>query len=187
LELCPNRDLKYYLNQFGNFSEKVTKHYIAEVILGLKYLHSLNIIHRDLKPENVLLDCNYHVKITDFGTACVQSPSDPPRKSSFVGTPEYVAPEVINGKDGFHKGVDFWSLGCMIFQNCMGYMKYNTIAAIQCYNMGYGNMMKILSAYATDNNKTIDEVLLDTTDLGWLQYRHLIKQGDQLIYHAYKQ
>lgn len=70
-------------------------------------------------------------------------------------------------------------LGCMIFQNCMGYMKYNTIAAIQCYNMGYGNMMKILSAYATDNNKTIDEVLLDATDLGWLQYRHLIKQGDQ--------
>lgn len=70
-------------------------------------------------------------------------------------------------------------LGCMIFQNCMGYMKYNTIAAIQCYNMGYGNMMKILSAYATENNKTIEEVLLDVTDLGWLQYRRLINQGDQ--------
>ncbi|ELP86860.1 serine/threonine protein kinase ppk21, putative [Entamoeba invadens IP1] len=120
LELCPNRDLKFYFNKYGSFSEKVTRFYIAEISYAVKYLHSLHIIHRDLKPENVLLSSTMHVKITDFGTACVQSPEAPPRKSSFVGTPEYVAPEIINGAVGFNKGVDYWSIGCMLFQFLTG-------------------------------------------------------------------
>ncbi|KAL7718359.1 non-specific serine/threonine protein kinase [Entamoeba marina] len=120
LELCPNRDLKFYFNKYGSFSEEVTRHYIAEIATAVNYLHSLNIIHRDLKPENVLLDRNMHIKITDFGTACVQNKESPARKSSFVGTPEYVAPEIINGNVGFTKSVDYWSLGCMIFQFLTG-------------------------------------------------------------------
>ena len=115
IELCPNRDMKYHFQKYGSFSEAVTRHYIAEIIMGLKYLHSLNIIHRDLKPENILLDEHMHVKITDFGTACVQPADAPPRRSSFVGTPEFVAPEIINSANAFCKAVDFWSLGCMLF------------------------------------------------------------------------
>lgn len=162
LELCPNRDLKYYLNLYGDFSERVTKHYVAEVILGLKYLHSLNIIHRDLKPENILLDADYHVKITDFGTACVQTPSDPPRKSSFVGTPEYVAPEVINGKEGFHRGVDFWSLGCMIYQLLSGEFPFRgksdklTFDAINACSPSYPKCIKQAAKDLCSNLMTID-------------------------------
>lgn len=70
-------------------------------------------------------------------------------------------------------------IGCMIYQNCLKYMNYNTIAATQCYNMGYGNMMKILTAYAKDNNKTVEDVLNNKTDIGWLDYRNLVNQGDQ--------
>ena len=70
-------------------------------------------------------------------------------------------------------------IGCMILQNSFQYMKYNTLAAVQCYNMGYGNMMKILKQYASDNNMTVDQVLSDIEDDGWLRYRYLVTQGDQ--------
>ena len=70
-------------------------------------------------------------------------------------------------------------IGCMILQNSFQYMKYNTLAAIQCYNMGYGNMMKILRACALDNNKTVDQILSDIKDNDWLDYRTLVTQGDQ--------
>ncbi len=70
-------------------------------------------------------------------------------------------------------------IGCMYLQNCMQYMNYNTIAAIQCYNMGYGNMMKILTTYSKDCGKSIDDILKDEYDIGWLDYRDIINEGDK--------
>lgn len=69
-------------------------------------------------------------------------------------------------------------IGTMILQNTLTYMNYNLCAAIQCYNMGYGNMRTILTQYASDSGKTIQEVL-ENNDLGWLEYRNLINEGDQ--------
>ena len=70
-------------------------------------------------------------------------------------------------------------IGCMALQNNMQYMNYNIIAAIQCYNMGYGNMIKILDAYAKDKGITREEVLANQDDCGWLNYRNMINVGDQ--------
>lgn len=69
-------------------------------------------------------------------------------------------------------------IGCMYFQNCMNYMNNNVLAAIQCYNMGYGNMQKILTAYSNSTNRTIEEILSDPNDIGWLDYRCYVKEGD---------
>lgn len=69
-------------------------------------------------------------------------------------------------------------IGCMYLQNCMQYMKYNTVAAVQCYNMGYGNMKKILTAYSNECGKSINEILEDEYDVGWLGYRDIINKGD---------
>lgn len=69
--------------------------------------------------------------------------------------------------------------GCMIFQNCMDYMDNNVLAAIQCYNMGYGNMMKILKQYSAYTGKSVSEILADVTDTGWLEYRDMINVGDR--------
>ena len=66
----------------------------------------------------------------------------------------------------------------MIFQNNMKEMKNNVIAAIQCYNMGYPNMEKILKAYSNKTGKSINEILLDINDYGWLDYRNIVKKGD---------
>lgn len=69
-------------------------------------------------------------------------------------------------------------VGCMILQTNLKAMNYNTLAAIQTYNMGYGNMNKILAAYSVDSGKTIEQILDDPTDIGWLKYRNIIKVGD---------
>lgn len=70
-------------------------------------------------------------------------------------------------------------IACMIFQNNLKDMNYNVIAALQCYNMGVGNMNALLKTYAFYSGKTCDEILNDCQDTGWLSYRQFINQGDK--------
>lgn len=83
----------------GNF-------YASEIVSALEYLHARNIVYRDLKPENLLLARDGHLKITDFGFA--KKLTD--RTWTLCGTPEYLAPEIIQSK-GHNKAVDWWALG----------------------------------------------------------------------------
>lgn len=70
-------------------------------------------------------------------------------------------------------------VGCMIFQNNLKEMKNNVIAAIQCYNMGATNMRKVLETYSNQTGKSINEILLDIDDYGWLDCRNVVKVGDR--------
>lgn len=70
-------------------------------------------------------------------------------------------------------------VGCMYLQNCMEYMNNNVVAAVQCYNMGYGSMQKILKAYSLETGKSVEDILNNQTDNGWLNYRDIINMGDQ--------
>ncbi|EKX47261.1 hypothetical protein GUITHDRAFT_44039, partial [Guillardia theta CCMP2712] len=88
--------------------------YAAEVILAIEYLHEMRILFRDLKPENVLLDELGHVKLTDFGHS-KQATSLQDRSFSLVGSPFYMAPEIILGV-GHGQEADWWSLGILIFE-----------------------------------------------------------------------
>lgn len=81
-----------------------------------RYLHCQNVIYRDLKPENILLDAEGHIRITDFGFA--KQISD--RTWTLCGTPEYLAPEIIQSK-GHGKPVDWWALGILIYEMLAGY------------------------------------------------------------------
>eukprot|EP01133_Synstelium_polycarpum_P006095 gene6095-7060_t len=100
----------------SKFSNGMAKFYAAEIILALEYLHKHNIVYRDLKPENLLLDNKGHIKITDFGFA--KRVED--RTFTLCGTPEYLAPEIIQSK-GHGKAVDWWALGILIFEMLAGY------------------------------------------------------------------
>ncbi|XP_063704204.1 cAMP-dependent protein kinase catalytic subunit 3 [Culicoides brevitarsis] len=109
-------ELFSYLRNAGRFSTSHANFYACEIILALDYLHSLSIVYRDLKPENLLLDRDGHLKITDFGFA--KKLKD--RTWTLCGTPEYLAPEIIQSK-GHNRAVDWWALGILIYEMLVGY------------------------------------------------------------------
>jgi len=90
-------ELFYHLQSERRFSPERSRFYAAEIVLGLEHLHKNGIIYRDLKPENLLLDAAGHIKMTDFGLSKEGLTNDD-RTNTFCGTPEYLAPEVLDGK-----------------------------------------------------------------------------------------
>lgn len=132
LDLCNNGELLGFLRKTGTFDVECVRFYGAQMLDTIDYMHSRGVIHRDLKPENVLLDHHLHIKITDFGTAkLISDPRDPTtanpldgdeneeRAASFVGTAEYVSPELLTDKSA-SRASDIWAFGCIIFQLLAG-------------------------------------------------------------------
>merc|ERR1719395_182826 len=98
LEYCPGGELFFHLSRAGRFSEGRCRFYASEILLAIEYLHTLNIIYRDLKPENVLLDADGHAKLTDFGLCKEGIPDAVEGARTVVGTPENLAPEILEPK-----------------------------------------------------------------------------------------
>lgn len=141
LDLCNGGELLGVLKMTGTFNVECTRFYGAQILDAIEYMHSRGVIHRDLKPENVLLDDAMNIKITDFGTAkLLRDPRDPrsqetgdrglpdpgngeaedeSRAASFVGTAEYVSPELLTHKNAC-KASDLWAFGCIIYQLLAG-------------------------------------------------------------------
>ncbi len=117
LDLMLGGDLRFHLDRTGNMSEEVVRFYVAELALGLDYLHRLQIVHRDLKPDNVLLDEKGHAHLTDFNIAVHFSPRRP--LTSIAGSMAYMAPEVLT-KRGYLSSVDWWSLGVVAYELLFG-------------------------------------------------------------------
>ena len=101
-------ELFFHLRKDQKFSERRACFYAAQLVEAMRCLHQNGIIYRDLKPENVLLDADGYIKITDFGLS-KQGMSTVRRTYSYCGTPEYIAPEIIQGI-GHDKAADWWSL-----------------------------------------------------------------------------
>jgi calcium-dependent protein kinase len=118
--LCTGGELFDKISKMGHFTEKMASSYMFEILSAVYYWHSNKIVHRDLKPENILLENeneNAHLKIIDFGTSVT---FDPKRKMKTVlGTPYYVAPDVLKGR--YNEKCDVWSMGVIMYILLCGY------------------------------------------------------------------
>ncbi|XP_058227581.1 probable serine/threonine protein kinase IREH1 isoform X2 [Rhododendron vialii] len=154
MEYLNGGDLYSLLRNLGCLDEDVARVYIAEVVLALDYLHSLRVVHRDLKPDNLLIAHDGHIKLTDFGLSKVglinstddlsgpaasgttllgedetqlsisEHQRDRQKKRSAVGTPDYLAPEILLGT-GHGASADWWSVGVILFELIVGIPPFN--------------------------------------------------------------
>lgn len=113
MEYISGGDLMWHI-QKSRFSAKRAKFYACEVLLALKYFHDNGIVYRDLKLDNILLTAQGHIKIADYGL-CKENMYFKSTTGTFCGTPEFMAPEIISGKQ-YERSVDWWALGVLLFQ-----------------------------------------------------------------------
>lgn len=126
LELCTEQTLMELQKRKRRLSEAEAAYLMLQTIEGVKYLHSRNTIHRDLKLGNLLLNEKMEVKIGDFGLAA-QLEFDGERKLTVCGTPNYIAPEILDGgKHGHSFEVDVWSLGVIMYTLLVGKPPFET-------------------------------------------------------------
>ncbi|MFT7817523.1 serine/threonine-protein kinase N2-like [Arapaima gigas] len=126
MDYSPGGDLMMHIHN-SIFNEQQARFFTACVVLGLEFLHLNGIVYRDLKLDNLLMDADGYVKIADFGLNWYNSPSfhlttgmgHADRTSTFCGTPEFLAPEVLT-ECSYTRAVDWWGTGVLIFEMLVG-------------------------------------------------------------------
>lgn len=117
MKYAENGDLLNFIKTYGPIPENQTRLWFQQMVLGLKYLHSLNIAHRDLKCENVLISKRMNIKLADFGFAryCCDMHGKSIYSKTYCGSAAYASPEVVSGVPYNPKIADIWSLGVILF------------------------------------------------------------------------
>ena len=137
LEYCGGGNLKERVTRHGLLEETALKTLAKQLLQALVALHSLSIVHRDLKPENILFSSEGVAKLADFGLSRSLNNGD---KLTIVGTPYYLAPEVIRGC--YTAKCDIWSLGIVLYYAALGSLPFS--------GQNYGDLFsRILSAKIT--------------------------------------
>uniref|UniRef100_H9G6X3 non-specific serine/threonine protein kinase n=2 Tax=Anolis carolinensis TaxID=28377 RepID=H9G6X3_ANOCA len=122
MEYANGGELFFHLSRERVFTEDRARFYGAEIVSALEYLHSRDVVYRDIKLENLMLDKDGHIKITDFGL-CKEGITDGATMKTFCGTPEYLAPEVLEDND-YGRAVDWWGLGVVMYEMMCGRLPF---------------------------------------------------------------
>ena len=113
-------------------TEIETQSYLIQMLNGIKYLHQNKVIHRDLKLGNLFLSEKLEIKLGDFGLAA-KVEFDGEKKRTICGTPNYIAPEILEGKTGHSYEVDIWSLGVILYTLLIGKPPFETAEVKSTY------------------------------------------------------
>ncbi|XP_053135988.1 testis-specific serine/threonine-protein kinase 1-like [Hemicordylus capensis] len=128
MELGIHGDLLEFIKTRGALPEEIAREMFCQLCAAIKYCHDADIVHRDLKCENLLLDKDYHIKLTDFGFSKWLARDEEGRvihSKTFCGSAAYAAPEVLQGIPYEPKTYDMWSLGVVLYIMVCGSMPYD--------------------------------------------------------------
>jgi len=125
IEICHNQTLNELLKRRKKLTELEVQCYAVQIIKALRYLHTHRVIHRDLKLGNLFISEKMEIKVGDFGLA-TKLEFDGERKRTVCGTPNYIAPEILEGKTGHSYEVDIWSLGVIMYTLIIGKPPFET-------------------------------------------------------------
>ncbi|KAL5554643.1 hypothetical protein UlMin_042044, partial [Ulmus minor] len=161
LELVSNGSLLSLYQKYTLRDLQVSA-YTRQILQGLKYLHDRNVIHRDIKCANILVDASGSVKLADFGLAKVTKLND---VKSLQGTARWMAPEVVDPKQGYGLPADIWSLGCTVLEMLTREMPYSGLDWMQAlFKIAKGEPPSVPDSLSTDARDFIRKCLQVSPD-----------------------
>nr|XP_020667270.1 citron Rho-interacting kinase isoform X3 [Pogona vitticeps] len=140
MEYEPGGDLLSFLNRYEDqLDEHTVQFYLAELVLAIRSVHQMGYVHRDIKPENILIDRTGHIKLVDFGSAAKLTVDKTVNAKLPVGTPDYMAPEVLmvlngDGMSSYGSECDWWSLGVVAYEMIYGKSPFTEGTSTKTFN-----------------------------------------------------
>ncbi|XP_055940055.1 citron Rho-interacting kinase-like [Argiope bruennichi] len=202
MEFHPGGDMLSLLEKYDNvLPEEMSQFYLAELVLAIHSLHSMGYVHRDIKPDNILIDRTGHIKLADFGSSSKLNTHKLVTSSMPVGTPDYVAPEVLTAMNAgpassksYGIECDWWSLGIVAYEMVFGSTPFTSDTVLVTYNniMNFKNALKFPPEASEVSNEMTDLIknLLEEplkrlsydklivhplfTDIDWNNIRHTL-------------
>lgn len=160
LELVKGQSMSNWVKSFSgsSVSEQVAKPYLKKLLNAVAYLHSRNICHRDLKLDNVIITQDSNLKLIDFGFACVESGI--PCLGLFCGTPNYMAPEIVNKIPYKGAASDCWAFGVLFYRVIVGSFPFQNLSTAELKKNIISMNFSIPKTVSLDAKKVIEDLLV---------------------------